>query len=56
MWMTQIRQETIKRLVSFTDLSLSALLILGAIIIVGIGLLPGHEMFKAIVLAYIIFP
>lgn len=51
-----IKEKTIANLVKWTDMSLSALLVVGAIVIVGIALMPDHEVFKAIVLAYIIFP
>ena len=54
--LTKIKQQTINNLLKWTDLSLTALLVLGAVIILGIALMPDHEWFKAIVLAYIIFP
>lgn len=56
MWMTKIRTETVNHLLQWTNMSLSALLVLAAIVIVGIAMLPAHEWLKAIVLAYIVLP
>lgn len=56
MWMTQIRQQTVNQLVKWANVSLSTLLIVAAIVIVGIAMLPDHEGLKAIILAYIILP